>query len=62
MAGGSAIQTGNYQQLALITGKDTAKVKGRYTAKWKWINGEGWRIKRMETTPLLNKWSDHFRF
>lgn len=42
----TAVQTGYYQQADVIDQKDTIKVKGAFTAKWFWINKEGWRIKK----------------
>ncbi len=48
--GDSSIQKGTYQQAALISGKDTIKVKGEFTAHWLWVPGEGgWHIKHMAT-------------
>ncbi|PWU05107.1 MAG: hypothetical protein C5B52_00245 [Bacteroidetes bacterium] len=48
----TAIQKGIYTQGDIINEKDTVHVKGEYIARWEWINGEGWRIKRMETKPI----------
>jgi len=47
----TAIQKGNYTQTAVISGKDTVKVTGEYTARWQWITGDGWHIKQMITKP-----------
>lgn len=47
----TAIQTGKYTQVALIQVKDTARLKGSYTAKWIWLPEQGWRIKKMNTKP-----------
>lgn len=47
----TALQAGRYRQVALINNRDTAKLKGGFNARWIWIRGEGWRIKRMETQP-----------
>ncbi len=52
MAGDSAVQKGNYQQMDVVSDKDTLKVKGEYVASWQWIPQEGWRIKRMITKPI----------
>ena len=45
----TAIQKGTYTQTDLVSGKDTVKVKGEYTARWQWIRKKGWHIKRMTT-------------
>ncbi|HEV8082052.1 MAG TPA: hypothetical protein VGP55_02565 [Chitinophagaceae bacterium] len=47
----TAIQKGTYNQVDLIGGKDTVKVKGDYTTTWQWIPRQGWHIKRMATKP-----------
>ena len=47
----TAVQTGKYTQVAVIQGKDTARLKGSYTAKWVWLPAEGWRLKKMITLP-----------
>jgi len=47
----TAIQNGRYNQTALVNNKDTMRPKGTYEAKWIWIKGEGWKIRRMTTTP-----------
>ena len=47
----TAIQSGRFNQTALINNKDTARPKGTYEAIWVWTKGEGWKIKRMTTTP-----------
>jgi len=47
----TALQEGSYHQLALVDGKDTADLKGTFHANWIWTGKDGWRIKRMETTP-----------
>ena len=46
----TAIQKGHYTQTDIIAEKDTAKVKGQYTARWEWISKEGWHIKKMTTS------------
>ena len=45
----TAIQKGTYTQADLVSGKDTVKVKGEYTARWQWIRKKDWHIKRMTT-------------
>lgn len=50
MASDSATQKGSYSQVDVIGG-DTISLRGTYVARWKWNDKEGWRIKRMETTP-----------
>jgi hypothetical protein len=47
----SAFQTGTYRQTVILPAKDTVTVKGSFTALWIWMNGSGWRIRRMETQP-----------
>jgi hypothetical protein len=49
--GDSAKQEGSYVQVDVIGNKDTVTVRGTYKALWKW-DGDAWKIKRMETTPL----------
>ena len=49
--GDSALQTGRYRQEVIVDGRDTVHVKGIYTARWVWINGDGWHIRRMDTRP-----------
>ena len=46
----TAFQSGRYRQSGVINGKDTFHVKGSYHARWIWVDGEGWRIKKMSTT------------
>lgn len=48
----SSTQVGSYQQVDIIDNKDTIHVKGSYTAKWKWISGQGWLIKKMTTKGI----------
>lgn len=45
----TAIQKGTYTQTGLVSGKDTIKVKGEYTARWEWFRKKGLHIKRMTT-------------
>ncbi|NVO12309.1 MAG: hypothetical protein HXX16_20295 [Bacteroidales bacterium] len=52
LVGDSATQKGIYYQTALVSEKDTVKVKGEYTANWQWITYKGWFIKRMITKPI----------
>lgn len=49
--GDSAQQRGSYSQVDVVDDRDTISVRGTYIALWKWNDREGWRIKRMETTP-----------
>ena len=51
IAGDSAVQKGAYKQAAVVSEKDTLYVSGMFNATWQWTATEGWRIKRMETTP-----------
>jgi hypothetical protein len=46
-----ATQEGLYHQTSIIDAKDTIKLTGKYIANWRWINGEGWRLKKMITIP-----------
>lgn len=48
----SATQTGMYFQTAVLDGKDTLHLKGNYTVNWKWLNKEGWKIKKIITQPI----------
>ena len=50
----TVIQSGRYNQVALINHKDTVNPTGTYVAKWVWIKNEGWKIQRMTTTPDNN--------
>ena len=52
LSGDSSIQKGTYQQVDIIDGKDTVRVKGEFTAKWLWLSEIGWRIKSMKTKSL----------
>jgi hypothetical protein len=52
LAGNYAFQKGTYNQTALISEKDTVKVKGEFTAKWQWISHNGWFINQMITKPI----------
>jgi hypothetical protein len=47
----SAFQSGQYKQSGILNGKDTFHVKGSYHTHWIWVDGEGWRIKKMTTQP-----------
>lgn len=49
ISGDTADQTGLFTQVAVINGKDTVHIKGRYETKWIWSEKEGWKIRR-ETT------------
>ena len=48
------IQSGRYNQLALINHRDTVRPTGTYVARWIWQENEGWKIQRMTTTPDKN--------
>jgi ketosteroid isomerase-like protein len=48
----SATQKGMYFQDAVINGKDTLHLKGNYTINWKWLDGEGWKIKKVTTEAI----------
>lgn len=50
----TAVQTGRYEQVALVNNSDTVRPTGSYEAKWIWIKNEGWRIQRMTTTSDNN--------
>ena len=52
LSGDSSIQKGTYQQVDIIDGKDTVRVKGEFTAKWLWTDQKAWRIKKMTTKSL----------
>jgi ketosteroid isomerase-like protein len=52
LKGDTALQTGTYHQTVIVSAKDTVKVKGAYTATWRWTDKQGWLIQRMETKPL----------
>lgn len=48
----SATQTGMYFQTAVIEGKDTLHLKGKYTINWRLLDDEGWKIKKIVTEPM----------
>lgn len=48
----TAIQTGSYQQADIVNAHDTVHVRGDFTATWLWKRDGGWKIKKMETTPV----------
>jgi len=50
--GDSALQTGSYVQTDVNTKNDTVKAMGTFTCKWKWIDGEGWKIANIVTHPF----------
>lgn len=52
LKGDSATQTGMYHQTTIVDGRDTVHLKGTYETKWKWMNGEGWRIEKITTQPI----------
>jgi ketosteroid isomerase-like protein len=47
----TAVQSGRFNQIALVNHTDTMKPAGTYVAKWIWIKDEGWKIKTMTTKP-----------
>jgi len=47
----TAWQTGRYKQSDLIRVGDTARITGKYSAKWIWSTQEGWRLAEMKTEP-----------
>jgi ketosteroid isomerase-like protein len=51
LTGDTARQAGSYTQTALVNGKDTAHVRGKFEAEWVWSEKEGWKIRRMATRP-----------
>lgn len=50
--GDSALQTGTYFQRNVNANKDTVKAMGTFTCKWKWIDGEGWKIAHIVGRPF----------
>lgn len=52
LKGNSAIQTGMYFQNDVVNGNDTAYLKGTYTAQWKYLPNEGWKIEKIITKPI----------
>lgn len=52
LKGDSATQTGKYFQTDVINGKDTVRLKGNYITKWKWLDGEGWKIEKITTQHI----------
>jgi ketosteroid isomerase-like protein len=47
--GDSALQLGTYIQRAIDKNNDTVKAMGTFSCKWKWIEGEGWKIAHIVT-------------
>jgi hypothetical protein len=47
----TAIQSGRFNQIAVINNKDTVKPKGTFETNWVWLRGEGWKIKKNTNTP-----------
>lgn len=45
----TAVQRGSYKQVAIISGQDTVRVKGDFTATWQRDTQGKWLIRRMET-------------
>jgi len=50
--GDSALQQGTYFQRDVDVNQDTVKAMGTFTCKWKWIDGEGWKIAHIVTRPF----------
>ena len=50
--GDSCTQKGIYNQICVINEKDTVTVKGKFIADWIWNKNEGWKIRKMITSPL----------
>jgi ketosteroid isomerase-like protein len=47
----SCVQKGSYNQISILNEKDTMKVRGRFNANWIWTKKDGWKIKKMKTSP-----------
>jgi hypothetical protein len=47
----TAWQAGRYKQSDLIKAGDTARISGKYSARWIWSDEEGWRLAEMVTEP-----------
>jgi len=47
--GDSAIQQGTYIQRNVDAKNDTIKAMGTFTCKWKWTEGQGWKIDHIVT-------------
>ncbi|MEO7046146.1 MAG: nuclear transport factor 2 family protein [Ferruginibacter sp.] len=47
----TAVQKGMYRQTVIVPVNDTVSVKGLFTARWIWQDGE-WEIKHLETIPI----------
>lgn len=50
--GDSALQQGTYYQRDLDAKNDTVKAMGTFTCKWRWVDGEGWKIAHIVTRPF----------
>jgi ketosteroid isomerase-like protein len=50
--GDSALQQGTYIQRGVDARNDTVKAMGTFTCKWKWMEGEGWKIARIVTVKF----------
>ncbi|HVZ26343.1 MAG TPA: nuclear transport factor 2 family protein [Sediminibacterium sp.] len=55
LTGDTAIQEGTYRQDVVLPNKDTAHLQGRFLANWRWIPREGWRIQKIQTTPITSQ-------
>ena len=49
--GDSCIQKGKYIQGCIVNGKDTVTTKGGFVADWIWTKREGWKLRKMITSP-----------
>lgn len=54
VTGDTARLTGMYSQVVVLNDGDTLHLLGSYQARWVYLPKEGWRIDRMETTPVPN--------
>jgi ketosteroid isomerase-like protein len=50
--GDSAVQFGVYKQEVILATKDTAHLKGKFRTHWIYEKNNGWKIRKIETTPL----------
>jgi len=48
----TAFHKGMYDQTTITPHQDTVRVKGQFNARWIWSKALGWKIKRMDTTPM----------
>jgi hypothetical protein len=47
----TAVLKGSYHQKTIVAPNDTVSVSGRFNSIWVWLNGGGWHVKNMDTTP-----------